>query len=263
MGFKENLLQKITIDRLGRQVLSTLGATPEGPQKLDRESMRTLLRLGGYTYRRERDLDLYYLSAAEEILVLDNELKIYRTSIEDVVLRKSPTVKEMVNIRNAIKILNDKDVVVSRKQESLARVRDELISGLDLDYSPNDIETLAAEGITALRNGDPDGVIECITLFAELLGYRENPKGLGTAHHRVWGALSEPRPGEIVIEPLISLGLMHYRLRMLRGPISTLDRAAMERFALVLKGSTPADLEGEAVWAALQQEVLTRRPTVR
>jgi hypothetical protein len=74
-----------------------------------------------WSRRQERDLVLFLETdgpGQTRILVLDNDLSIYNTSVDDVVLRKSPTVKEMVNIRNAIKILNDKDVVTSKKEVS-------------------------------------------------------------------------------------------------------------------------------------------------
>jgi len=41
-----------------------------------------------------RDLDLYVAdtgTAVQKILVLDNELPIYRTTVADVAMRKSPT----------------------------------------------------------------------------------------------------------------------------------------------------------------------------
>jgi hypothetical protein len=258
MGFKQNLLEKIKIDMLTHQVQQTMGTTPEGPQPIDREAMRELLAKGGYDHQSERGLDFYFMDGTKHILVLDNELKIYRAELDDVAMRKNPTVKEMVSIRNAIKILSDKDVVVSRKDETLQRIRNELLGRLDLTYTPGDIEALAEEGRTALRNGYAEGLIEVLTLFAELLGYRKAPKAFTAAHHHVWGAAREPRPGEIVMEPVLLFDMMHDRLRLVRGPLSSLDRGAMERYLNILKGAVPADLEGEAVLTFLQQEVLTQ-----
>ena len=53
-------------------------------------------------------LDLYIKDIDAEktrILVLDNDLAIYNTSVYDVAMRKSPTVKEMMNPFNVVKIL--------------------------------------------------------------------------------------------------------------------------------------------------------------
>ncbi|MEJ2041278.1 MAG: hypothetical protein P8X55_20470, partial [Desulfosarcinaceae bacterium] len=127
MSFKDNLLKKIKIDRLAEKVRHSLGAPADSPRRVDRETMKTLLSMGPFRHQQERDLDLYFISrddGPEQILALDNEMKIYRTTAEDVALRKSPTIKEMVSIRNAIKILSDKDVVVSAKAESLGKIQD-------------------------------------------------------------------------------------------------------------------------------------------
>ncbi len=262
MGFKENLLQKMKIDTLANRVQQTIGVTTEGPQRLDRDAMRELLEMAGYTHQSERNLDFYFMDGSKQILVLDNELKIYRSDVEDVAMRKNPTVKEMVSIRNAIKILSDKDVVVSRKDETLQRIRNELLGRLDLTYTPGDIDALTREGRAALANGDADGVVEILTLFAELLGFRKAPKAFAAAHHHVWGAATEPRPGDIVLAPIVLFDLLHGRLRLVRGPVSSLDKAAMERYLEILKGSVRADLEGESVFTFLEQEVLTRKPKV-
>ncbi len=262
MGFKENLLQKMKIDMLTGQVQQTIGVTPEGPQRLDRDAMRELLVMAGYTHQSERNLDFYFMDGSKQILVLDNELKIYRADVADVAMRKNPTVKEMVSIRNAIKILSDKDVVVSRKDETLQRIRNELLARLDLTYTPGDIEALALEGRTALRNDSTEGLIEILTLFTELLDYRKAPKVFAAAHHHVWGKVKEPHPGDIVMEPILLFGLLHNRLGLVRGPVSSLNRDAMEHYLNILKGNARADLEGETVLTFLEQEVLTRNPKV-
>ena len=125
MSFKENLLKKIEINKLSRKVLQTLGPADSG-LKIDKEAMRNLLETGPYQYRKERDLDLYIEQPDDGesiILVLDNELPIYKTTIEDVLIRKSPYTKEMLNIRNIIKILKDSDVKISRKEASVEIVQ--------------------------------------------------------------------------------------------------------------------------------------------
>ena len=106
MSFRENLLKKIQIDRLTRIVLQSIG-TPESGLKIDKDAMRRLLAMSPYEYRKVRDLDLYIREAdggKNKILVLDNELPIYLTTVDDVAMRKSPYIAEMVKIRNIIKI---------------------------------------------------------------------------------------------------------------------------------------------------------------
>lgn len=161
MSFKENLLKKIEITQLARKVRATFG-TPESGGKIDKDAMRSLLEMSPYQYYRERDLDLYIEpidGAPDNILVLDNELPIYRTTVEDVALRKSPYTREMLSIGNIIKILKDSDVKISRKEASLDIIQGRCIDLLDLDFNVSDIETIAKEGAQYLDNGYTDGIL--------------------------------------------------------------------------------------------------------
>jgi hypothetical protein len=120
MAFRENLLRKVQIDQLSSRVHATIGAVGS-EVKLDKEAMRQLLSLSPYAPQRVRDLDLYVEDTGtpvKQILVLDNELPIYRTTVADVAMRKSPTVGEMAKIWNIVKILKDSDVKISRKAGS-------------------------------------------------------------------------------------------------------------------------------------------------
>ena len=261
MGFKENLLKKIAIDQLVSRVLGSMGTVDSG-KRLDRDAMRELLEMGTYTYRRERDLDLYCQNRSDDkqlILVLDNELKIYNTTVDDVCLRKSPTIKEMVSIRNAIKILNDKKVVISSKTDTVERVRKELVDAIDLAFTEADIAALALEGRNSLENKYTDGILETMALFAELLGYEKPPKPLQLAHHEIRGRVDKPRPGEWVIGPVVMYNLMEARLTMLRGPVSSVNKGALETYQQVAAGSAKAEWEGPAVWETLQRHVMEQK----
>ena len=256
MGFRENLLKKVQINGLADSVLHSWGP-PDSGQRIDRQAMRQLLELGDYHYEKVRDLDLYVLNE-NEILVLDNELKIYHTGAEDIALRKSPTVKEMVSIRNAIKILNDKDVVSSRKTDSLERVRNDLIGGLDLSFTDADIESLAKEGAGALENGYADGIIELLTLFAELLQYQKAPKAFQVSHHQIWGRLDSTGTGKWLFGPLVMFSLMDNSLKMIQEPINSVDKDGLQMYQRIARGERPADLTGDKVWTALKNTVLQK-----
>lgn len=263
MGFRENLRQKVQIDRLSDQVSRSLRAS-DAPLRIDRNAMQALLEMSSYEHHHERDLDLY-LRGRESggkpfVIVLDNELKLYHTTIEDVVLRKSPTVKEMVSIRNAIKILNDKDVVVSRKTDTLQGLQADLIAALDLSYTPDDIAAMADDGRQALKNAYADGAVEILTLFAELLGYEKAPKAFQAPHHHIWGKPLKKDGLEIQMAPLVLFSLIDLTLRIHKQPLSTLDKAALSHFQQVLKGEADADLEGPQVFTALEEAVLTEKP---
>jgi len=257
MGFKQELLKKIQIDRLTEKVLATIGLSGS-EQKVDKGLFRVLLEMAEYRHQRERDLDLYLPpegSGMTHVLVLDNDLPFYKTTISDIAMRKSPTVKEMVNIRNAIKILNDGDVVVSKKADSVKTVRQECLSRLNLSFSADDVEAIAADGVGSLENGYADGVQECLDLFAELLGYQPAPKAFRADHHRIIGAVSQKETGEIVFGPIICYNLMHNRLFAVLSAIGSFDRIKMEGYQEVINGAEKPSLTGAEVFQFLKDAV--------
>jgi hypothetical protein len=258
MRFKENLQKKIRIDRLARAVIDAMGPPGSG-RKIDKTAMTSLLDMSPYEYRRERDLDLYIREIGEDaprILVLDNELPIYRTTAADVVLRKSPTVREMVNISNVVKILSDKDVKESKKEDSVKTVQDACLEGLDLSFSPADIQGIAADGRTALEAGDPDGVEETLALFSELLGWTRLSDALPIGGQHIVGRKEEVRPGETLYGPMVLYDPRRNVLRLVKGPIGGLDKPALDGLQRMAAGKEKADLEGPDVLDDLSDAVL-------
>jgi hypothetical protein len=260
MGFKQELLKKIQIDRLTEKILATIG--PSGSeQKVDKGLFRVLLEIAEYRLHRERDLDLYLPPEGSEkahILVLDNDLPFYKTTVSDIAMRKSPTVKEMVNIRNAIKILNDSDVVVSKKADSVKTVQHECLSRLNLSFSAEEIEAIAADGAGSLEHGYADGVQECLDLFAELLGYQPAPKAFMADHHRIIGAVTRKETGEITFGPIVCYNLIHNRLFAVLSPIGSFDRIQLEGYLEVLNGAEKPSMTGAEVFYFLKGEVNQR-----
>jgi len=258
MSFKENLLKKIQIRQLSRKVLASFGP-PEGPGKIDKDAMGSLLEMTGYHYQKERDLDLYIQKLDGEpsqILVLDNELPIYRTTVEDVVIRKSPYTKEMLSIGNIIKILRDSDVKISRKEASVQIVQKACIDRLDLSYNASDIEMIAKDGAASLENGYTDGILESLALFAELLGYQPPPKAFRIRHHEIYGAVLEKQDDEIWYGPAVILSLIDNSLAMIEEKISSLDKAKIEFFQQVARGKQKPAVEGKEVFRYLKDAVL-------
>jgi len=258
MSFKENLLKKIQIRQLSRKVLASFGP-PGDPGKIDRDAMRSLLEMTGYHYQKERDLDLYiqkHDGEPSQILVLDNELPIYRTTVEDVAIRKSPYTKEMLSIGNIIKILKDSDVKISRKEASVQIVQKACIDRLDLSYKASDIEMIAKDGAASLENGYTDGILESLALFAELLGYQPPPKAFRIRHHDICGAVLEKQDGEIWYGPAVILSLIDNSLAMIEDKISSLDKAKIEFFRQVAQGKQKPTVEGKEVFRYLTEAVL-------
>jgi len=262
MGFKENLLKKIEIDQLARRVTQSL-KPPDSGSKFDKVSMGQILAMGEYPNRQERGMDLYILENTTEkkkILVLDNGLAIYHTTIEDVCMRKSPTVKEMISIRNAIKILNDKDVVLSKKEDSVRTVQVDVIEGLDLAYTEADIEQIEKEGQASLESRYADGVMEAISLFAELLDYREAPKAFQMPHHRTLGSLKTKENNKTVFGPIVTYSMAQNTLKLIDTPIGSFDKEKMAFFRQVIDGRADAAMEGLPVFQYLKSSVLKYQP---
>ena len=189
-------------------------------------------------------------------MALDNELKIFKTTVQDIGLRKSPTIKEMISIRNAIKILSDKDVVISHKADTVLRIQKELLSTLDLSFTPNDIKALAQDGAEALKNGYANGIIEILKLFAELLKFKPAPKSFQVPHHQIWGQRDQLQAGEWRFGPLVMFSLIHNRLKMLNKSFNNRNKDEMLAYQQVVNDEHPADLIDDNVWLALQNTVL-------
>ena len=260
MSFKENLLKKIKIDKMTKIVLNSIGP-PDSGRKVDKQTMRSLLAMGSYQLIQERDLDLYILQEngdLKRILVLDNGLAIYNTTVEDVVLRKSPTVKEMLNIRNIIKILNDKDVVLSKREESVKTIQKECIGMLDLSYNESDIEEIEKDGAAALEIGDADGVIEALTLFAELLEYSPPPKPMKTGDYHIIGALTKGKNNEDLFGPIVMYSLTYNLLKLIEEQISSLDKGKIELMHQIAMGKEKASKEGHFVFTYLKEAVVLK-----
>ena len=260
MSFKENLLKKMNIDRMAKKVLASIGS-PDSGLKMDKETMRSILEMVPYEPRKERDIELYVQKTGSDekiIIVLDNELPIYRTTIEDVALRKSPTLKEMVNIRNAIKILNDKDVKLSRKEESLQVIQKECIDLINLSFKKSDLDEIENDGIVSLGRGYAEGVIESISLFAELLGYTSAPKAFDISHCTIAGSMAKKGTNEMLLGPMVIYNRMHNTLKWIDESISSLKEFQMKRFHSVVEGKEKALREGAPVLRHLKDEIIKR-----
>jgi len=256
MSFKDNLRKKIEINALVNRIKASMGP-PDSGRRIDKELVRKLMAEGSYERIVARDMELYRLPALENkprLLVIDNDLPIYHTSVDDVVLRKSPVVKEMLNIRNVIKILSDADVVVSKKDVSLNTLQEELVAGLDLRFTAEDIEDLVYDGRSALENKYAEGVQETLILFADLLGYVPAPKALRVRHHAIWGA-SGGSAGRMQFGPVVLYDLMHSTLKQIQQPIDLSNTDDLARYEAVVSGTASADQVGEDVFKVLGESV--------
>ena len=260
MSFKENLLKKIKIDRMAAKVIASIGPAESG-SKVDKDAMRSLLEMSPYQHQQARDLDLYVEGMDQEpkkILVLDNELPIYRTTIDDVAMRKSPLIKEMVKIRNIVKILKDADVKLSRKDESVKAIQQACIDRLDLSFNASDIEDIARDGQASLERDYADGVIGSLELFAELLDYEPPPKAFQLSRHIIIGALTPKAGGEVLYGPMAIYNQIHGNLKLIDEQISSFDKAKIELIQQIAAGKQKAAAEGPDVFEYLKNTVLKK-----
>jgi len=260
MPFKENLLTKLKIDRLAAKVIESI-APAESGSKVDKDAMRGLLEMSAYQYRKVRDLHMYIEDIDQEqkkIFVLDNELPIYRTTIDDVAMRKSPLIKEMVKICNIVKILKDSDVKLSRKEQSVRAVQKACIERLDLSFNESDIDEIARDGKASLERDYADGVVECLDLFAELLDYRPAPRAFQLSRHKIIGKLTPGAGGEVLYGPIIIYSLIHGTLSLISDPIGSFDTAKIELVQQIAAGKQKAAIEGPDVIDNLKNAVWDR-----
>jgi len=258
MSFQENLLRKIELERLAYQVIASCG-TEQSRHPIDKEAMRSLLELSPYQYQRQRDLDIYVKPVGGElqmILVLDNELPIFRSTVKDVVTRRSPRTLEMWNIRTVRNILVDSDIKISTRGESVETVLGDSVAQLDLTYTDTDIENLARDGMGSLAGSNASGVEKSLTLFAALLGYRKPPKNFGLDHMVCYG-ISAPGPdNDGVFGPLVLFRPAGNTLLWIDESLSRSDEQQMEFLRSVAAGEASVPLTGDAVFQKLQANVL-------
>ncbi len=260
MSFAENLLNKIEINAIARKVLSTVG--PVGsPQKVDKDAMSNLLMRARYKKQEKRQLLLFYKKledGQDRILVLDNDLNVYHTTLEDVLLRKNPTVKEMISIRNAIKILNDKDVVVSKKETSVQEIEKEAISFLDLSFSKQDIEEIESAGSLALEKGDSSGIQQSIDLFSEMLGYQDAPGWFRLGGYIVRAGVTKNQNRSIVFGPILIYNFQENIISLVNDRMESHEKEKIESIRQIALGQEKADREGAKVFEFLKKEVISR-----
>lgn len=266
MSFKENLLKKIKIDALTESIKATIGSA-DSDRRLDTALMRELLSMSPLKKERVRDLELYRVdSEAKEpmVLVLDNDLAFYRTPVEDVAMRKSPTLKEMVSIRNAIKILNDQNVIVSKKEVSLKTIQEMCLATLDLSYTKPDIESIAREGVAALNAFETDGMRECLSLFCELLGFSAPPAPFQppslSSGLMIRAKTAHTPSGDVICGPILIYDPSVNTLKLIEKKINRRDTEEMEWLRRVQQGQEPAPVEGAPVITCLEKMVFSKIP---
>lgn len=173
MPFKENLKSKVKVDGLLRELVSTM-KEPPGKWWVDKPLVQELVEMTDFEYKKFRDLHLYLRPLKDEImevLVFDNELAIYHTTVADVALRKSPFWQEIISIRNIKKIMNHHDVLVSTGKASLKRIHANAVALLDLTYTRDDLALLVEDARKCLERNSTGEIKYLLDLFVDLLDF--------------------------------------------------------------------------------------------
>ena len=204
-------------------------------------------------------MDLYLKDKsadAKRILVLDNEIALYETYLEDVLLRKNPTLKEMISVRNAIKILKDSDVVISRKEKTLDILKKEFIETLALSPTVEDLSAIMADGVAALETFDQEEILSCIDIYCELLGYQALSKPFQIDRFlfrgRMTGNEERRRVGPIVIYDTI-----HNLLKCIEILVDPKDKDAVSSVLEIAVGRKAEGFEGKDAFLFLFNKSVT------
>jgi len=263
MSFMENLKQKLLIDTLAETVSRSIGA-PGAFRKIDRETMRRLLSLSPFVLEKRRDLDLYFRELEPgigEVLVLDNELPLYgNTTLDDVTLRKSPDLKEMISIRNVIKILNDSDILMYKGREALRYVQDRALDLLDLRYEEGDIQEMADKGLEAFARADSEAVMQMLDLFVEILGYESVPAEVLVNDYVMFGASHKDESGKQTFGPIVMYNNKTNTIRLIKTRVPTGDPIQRSVIPGVALGEVAPDAEDYGAFDFLKEEVFKKGP---
>jgi hypothetical protein len=265
MSFKENLKIKISLDRLFQRLVSTV-REPPGRRWLDKGLTKELLARTDFEPKKVRNLDLYLRPLEGEIMevaVLDNELPIYHSTVDDVTLRKSPYWQQMFSIRNVRKIMNDHDVIASKGKESLKRLHANALALLDLTYTRDDLALLLEDARRGLEQKSIAQIQESLYLFVQLLDFQ--PLSLEGLEQdlQIFGRPKHNGGAVPTFEHLILLDEENLSLGLKKGsfsPQSDFDLAWLMRYA---RGEETADLQGIDVFEFLAEIAVAKAQAQR
>jgi hypothetical protein len=266
MSLKENLRKKILIDRISRTVAQSIGA-PGSTRKIDKDNMRKLFEMTPFVEEKRRDLELYFRELEPglgEIISLDNELPLYgKTTVEDVALRRSPEVKEMVSIRNIVKILNDKDIRICKGRDTVSHVKERALELLDLRVNEKDVDEMVNDGIEALVSANSDAVSEMLELFVELLGFDSVPAAVMVNDYVMFGNRQDSGNGKESFRSIVMYNDKTNILRLIVKTVSVDDALAQTLIPGVALGEIDPDAEGPEVFRLLGKVALEKGgPTI-
>jgi hypothetical protein len=228
---------------------------------LDKVLTQELLDMTDFEHKKVRDFHLFIRPLKGEIMevvVFDNELAIYHTTVADVALRKSPHWKETFSIRNIKKIMYDQDVIVSKAKESLKRIHANALSLLDLTYTRDDLAQLLEDARQGLDQKSIAQIQESFDLFFELLDFQAVSLGVLEQNLQIFAGPKLNGGAVPAFEHLILFDEEDLSLGLKKGVFSAqndLDLAWVMQYA---RGGERADLQGIDVFEFLAELALKK-----
>ena len=260
MSFKDNLKGKIKLDRLLQKLVSTI-REPPGKRWLDKVLTQELLDMTDLKHEKVSYLHLYIRPLEGEImevLVFDNELPIYHTTVADVALRKSPHWKQMFSIRNIKKIMNDQDVIISKGKESLKRLHANAMALLDLTYTRDDLTLLLEDASQGLDQKSIGQIQDSFDLFFELLDFQPVSFGVPEQDLQIFAGPKFNDGAVPAFEHLILFDEETLSLGLKKGAFSPQSDSDLTWVISYARSEEPADLKGIDVFKFLVQLALDK-----
>jgi len=260
MSFRENLKGKMKLDGLFQSLVSTT-REPPGRRWLDKELTQELLARTDFEHKKVRGLHLYIRPLEGEVMevaVLDNELPIYHTTVDDVTMRKSPYWQQMFSIRNVRKIMNDHDVIATKGKESLKRLHASALALLNLTYTRDDLALLLEDARRGLEQRSISQIQESLDLFFELLGFQ--PLSLEVLEPRFQSFARAKTNGGVVpgFEHLALFNEENLSLGLKKGAFSPQSDSNLGWVMQYARGEVTADLQDMDVFEFLAELALKK-----
>ena len=255
ISFKENLKVKIKLDRLLQKLVATI-REPPGKRWLNKVLTQELLEMTDLEYKKVRDLHLYIRSlegAIMEVLVLDNELPIYHTTVDDVALRKSPYWQQMFSIRNIRKIMNDQDVIISKGKHSLKRLHANALALLDLSYTRDDLALLLEDARRELEQKSIAEIQESLDLFFTLLDFQAVSLGMLEQELQLFARPKANGGAVPAFEHLVLFNEENLSLGLKKGAFSPQNDFDLAWVLQCARGEEHPDLQGIDVFVFLAE----------
>lgn len=259
MTLKETILKKIKIKDASKAVAESIRTI--GDSRIDKKNAIILLESSGYTHEHLRDINLYYKGIDPDkrlIIVLDSEFATYNTSLEDVAIRKSPTIKEMLSIGNVKKILWDEGVILQKKTGTLETITREAIERLEIVITKKSVEEIMYQAMASLAEGHDEGIMEGLMIFSELLEWSSPQVSIKTPSVFISGKIIRDSGPENNFGPALAYNRKSREIGLTEkvyGLFDENDRSAFEKFA---NENIGADIIGENVFRRLNEMVQSK-----